>query len=190
VHSRLAPSLIVLRGNSASGKTSVAREVRHRYGRGCALVEQDYLRRVILREHDSSQVPGIAPDFIDNTVRFALSRGYHVVLEGILADARYGPVLRALVAGHRGPSHVFYLDVSLAETLRRHRSRPLGAEVADQLLHEWYLPFDTLGVAGERVIPESSTFEESVTTVLDSLADAPANTPCPVLCPRCRAERG
>jgi uridine kinase len=33
--------LIVIRGNSGSGKSSVAREVRHRYGRGCALVEQD-----------------------------------------------------------------------------------------------------------------------------------------------------
>lgn len=107
----------MLRGNATSGKTSVARAARRRYGRGCALVEQDYLRRIILREHDSSKVP-------------------------------------------------------------------------DALLHEWYLPLDLLGVDGERVIPESSTFEQSVTTVVDSLADAPAQTPCPVLCPRCPAERG
>jgi hypothetical protein len=164
----------------------VAREVRRLYGRGCALVEQDYLRRIILREHDSSQTPGIAPDFIDNMVRFALSRGYHVLLEGILVEARYGPTLRRLVAEHRGPSHVFYFEVSLAETIRRHRGRPLGAEVADELLHEWYVPSDTLGTDGERVIPESSSFEESVTTVLHSLDGVPAQTPCPTLCPRCQ----
>ena len=33
------PTLVVIRGNSGSGKTSTAREVRRRYGRGVALVE-------------------------------------------------------------------------------------------------------------------------------------------------------
>ena len=47
-----ATRLIVLRGNSGSGKSTVARAVRERYGRGCALVEQDYLRRIVLRELD------------------------------------------------------------------------------------------------------------------------------------------
>jgi guanylate kinase len=31
--------LIVVRGNSGAGKSSVARELRRRHGRGCALVE-------------------------------------------------------------------------------------------------------------------------------------------------------
>lgn len=47
--------LIVLRGNSASGKSSVAAAVRERYSRGVALVSQDTLRREVLRERD---VPG------------------------------------------------------------------------------------------------------------------------------------
>ncbi len=45
-----ATRLIVLRGNSGSGKSTVARAVRERYGRGCAPVEQDYLREIVLRE--------------------------------------------------------------------------------------------------------------------------------------------
>ena len=44
--------LIVLRGNSASGKSSVAAGLREKYGRGLALVGQDNLRRVVLRERD------------------------------------------------------------------------------------------------------------------------------------------
>ena len=39
--------LIVLRGNSGSGKSSVAAGVRARYGRGIALVGQDNLRRFV-----------------------------------------------------------------------------------------------------------------------------------------------
>jgi len=40
--------LILLRGNSGSGKSTIARAVRDRYSRGLALVEQDYLRRIVL----------------------------------------------------------------------------------------------------------------------------------------------
>jgi hypothetical protein len=41
--------LIVLRGNSASGKSSVAAGLRDRFGRGLALVGRDNLRRIVLR---------------------------------------------------------------------------------------------------------------------------------------------
>jgi len=44
--------LIVLRGNSGSGKSTTARALRERFGRRLAWVEQDYLRRVVLKEHD------------------------------------------------------------------------------------------------------------------------------------------
>lgn len=43
---------VVLRGNSASGKSSVAAGLRERFGRGLALVSQDNLRRIVLRERD------------------------------------------------------------------------------------------------------------------------------------------
>jgi predicted kinase len=112
--------LVVIRGNSGSGKTTIAREVRRRYGRGCALIEQDQCRRIVLREHEGAGFDPVAPQFIADAVRSALRLGYHVLLEGILYAEFYGTVLRRLMAEHRGPSHVFYLDVPLAETLRRH----------------------------------------------------------------------
>lgn len=105
--------LIVIRGNSGSGKSSVAREVRRRYGRGCALIEQDYLRRIVLREHDTTGLDGLAPQLIGANAKLALDNGYHVVLEGILFSGRYRTMLGELIAGHPGPSHLYYLDVSL-----------------------------------------------------------------------------
>lgn len=95
---------MVLRGNSASGKSSVAAGLRERYGRGIALVGQDNLRREVLREHD---IPGGANiGLIDLTVRHALAHGFHVVLEGILSVAHDGDMLSALLADHpgRGPA--------------------------------------------------------------------------------------
>jgi len=151
--------LIIIRGNSGSGKSTVARRLQRGYGRGCALVEQDYLRRIVLRERD---VPGgIAPALIEQTVRFALDHHYHAVLEGILFRDKYGPMLTALRRAHRGRTSVFYLDVSLAETLRRHATRPQATEFTPANMRAWYVPRDLLGVDDEQVVPESSTLDET-----------------------------
>jgi predicted kinase len=153
-------TLIVIRGNSGSGKSTIARRLQRGHGRGCALIEQDYLRRIVLRERDNPG--GIAPALIDQTTRFALAHGYHAVLEGILHRDKYGPMLTALIDWHRGRTAVFYLDVSLTETLRRHATRPQANEFTTDDMRGWYAPRDLLGVAGEHVIPESSPLDETV----------------------------
>ena len=183
-------TLVILRGNSGSGKTSVARAVRDAYGRGAALLEQDYLRRVILREHDGSASTGIAPEFITNAAAFALANGYHVILEGILHTARYADAVLKLIKDHDGPSFVYYLDVSLAETLRRHATRPQATEFDPDQMREWYIDHDVLGTPGEHIIGESSTFTQTVGHVLHSsrLTETPAVTYCPTACARCLTE--
>jgi predicted kinase len=185
------PTLVIIRGNSGSGKTTTAREVRRRYGRGCALLEQDYLRRVLLREHDSSSTGVVAPEFIAATARSALSVGYHVVLEGILHSDRYGAVLRRLMNEHPGPTSVYYFDVSFEETARRHRGRDEPIPVTPAEMREWYAARDLLGVADERVLDEHVGFEDAVTLILheSGLGRAAALTPCPARCPRCQGER-
>jgi predicted kinase len=155
--------LVIIRGNSGSGKSSIARRLRHGYGRGCALVEQDHLRRIVLRERD--RPGGLAPHLIEATVRFALDHGYHVILEGILHSGRYGAMLRRLRRDHLGRTGVFYLDVSLAETLRRHATRPQATEFTPEEMRGWYAPGDTLGVEGERVLPETTTLDEAVALI-------------------------
>jgi adenylate kinase family enzyme len=159
--------LIILRGNSGSGKSTIARTVRQRYGRGCALVEQDYLRRIVLRERD---VPGgHAPALIDRTVRFALDIGYHVICEGILHAARYRPVLTALHAAHCGTTSVFYLSASLDETLRRHCGRPQHNEFTTDDMRGWYVDNDLLGLPDECVIDEQTSLDEAVEIVSSRL---------------------
>jgi predicted kinase len=152
--------LVVIRGNSGSGKSSIAKAVRLRYGRGCALVEQDYFRRVVLRELDKPG--GLAPQFIEHNVRYLLDHGRHVVLEGIFWSGRYAGMLRELLRCHRGFSSVFYLDISFEETLRRHQTRPQVSEFGPEEMRRWFNPDDVLGVPGEHLIGEESAFEDSV----------------------------
>jgi predicted kinase len=183
--------LVVVRGNSGSGKSTAAETVRRRFGRGCALVEQDYVRRVLLREHRDAE-GAIAPAFLTMIAREALGRGYHVVLEGILDAAGHGAALRELIAGHDGPSAVFYLDVSFAETVRRHRGRAEATGFTERHMRDSYRPRDLLGAPGEHVIPETAGPDDVVATIMHAggLDRVGPLTPCPVRCPRCADKRG
>lgn len=158
--------LICIRGNSGSGKSTIARQLRRRHGRGCALVEQDHLRRILLRERDKPG--GLAPALIEQNVRFCLDHGYHVVLDGILHTSRYRDMLTRLRDSHRGTSRFFYLDVTLPETLRRHTTRPEASEFTCENMISWYSPRDILGWPDELVIDETSPIEDTITAIVTS----------------------
>jgi hypothetical protein len=152
--------LIVIRGNSASGKSAVAAEIRRRHGRGLAIVGQDNLRRQVLRERD---VPGGANiALIDLTARFALDHGFHVIVEGILYADHYGPMLTALIADQARLARAYYLDVPWTETLRRHATKPQAAEYGESQMRGWYRERDLLPGDLEQVIPAASSLDDTV----------------------------
>jgi predicted kinase len=168
--------LIVVRGNSGSGKSTVAKELREAYGRGVAWVSQDLIRRNILKEKDRAGGVNIA--LIDLVARYSLDKGYHVVLDGIFHADRYETMLAGLAGDHLGVSRFYYLDVSLEETFRRHATRPLAAEVSPDQMRDWYRRRDLLGGIRERIISEASTLAQTTALILADtellLADRPA----------------
>jgi predicted kinase len=168
--------LIVVRGNSGSGKSTVATALREAYGRGIAWVSQDLIRRNILKEKDRPDGANIG--LIDLIARYSLDNGYHVVLDGIFYADRYESMVAGLARDHLGMSRFYYLDVSLEETFRRHATRPLAAEVSPDQMRDWYRPRDLLGEIRERIIPETSTLAQTTALILADTqllqADRPA----------------
>ena len=158
-------TLIVLRGNSGSGKSSVSHALRDAFGRGLAWVSQDLIRRIILKEKDAPG--GVNIGLIDQVARYCLDHGQQVVLDGILYADRYEETLAGLNRDHLGSSHFYYLDVSLDETLRRHATRPQANEFGPDDMRGWYCQHDLLSSIYERVIPETSTLEQTVKLILE-----------------------
>lgn len=156
--------LIVLRGNSGSGKSTVAKALREAYGGGVAWISQDLIRRTILGERDRPGGANIG--LIDEVTRYSLDHGYHVVLDGILHADRYEPMLTSLARDHLGMSRFYYLDVSIAETLRRHATRPQAAEFGADDMRGWYRPRDLLSGIRECILPETSTLQETTSLIL------------------------
>ncbi len=162
------PRLIIIRGNSGSGKSTLAAELRLHTGRKCALVGQDMLRRVILKEKEIEGNDNI--DLIEQTVRFALGRGYDVVLEGIFARSRYGPMLGRL-ANSSPFTYAYYVDVSFEETLCRHASKPNAHEFGEKEMRGWWLENDVLGFPGEKRLGVELSFEESIGLIVSEIGN-------------------
>ncbi|MGC4940995.1 AAA family ATPase [Kribbella sp. DT2] len=144
--------LIVLRGPSGSGKTSTARQLRARLGRGTAIVEQDQIRRVLLWERDLPGNPSI--ELIGLNARYALDHGYDVIVEGIMSADRYGGMLRALTADHRGTTVHYFFDIPFEETVVRHATRSWAHNVSAEMMRGWYEPGDLLPGVDQHVFDQ------------------------------------
>ena len=170
---------MIVRGNSATGKSSVARTLRERHGPGLAWVSQDLLRRTVLGERDTPDGNNIG--LIDQTVRYALDHGFHVVLDGILHPPHYAPMLHALVRAHRGVTTAYYLDADFAETVRRHATKPEHAEYGEEQLLQWFHDQNLVDGLAERVIEQRSTLAQTVDRILaeTGLNDGPQRVGAP-----------
>lgn len=79
--------LIILRGNSGSGKTTTGKALQRKFGHGTMLISQDVVRREILFVKDGSN-----PEASQLLLELALYGKNHcniVILEGILNSKWY-----------------------------------------------------------------------------------------------------
>jgi len=178
--------LVVLRGNSGSGKSTVARIVRAQlrpgpvdltrdyYRNNVALIEQDYIRREMLGENDRSNALNI--NVINLTARAALNDGFDVVIEGILFAERYANMLRALTRDHQGVTRHWYFAAALEVTLDRHQQRPLGATVPGANLREWYRADDLLPRVEQQLVPEDWSAQYAADQIVSSVLSHAAAT--------------
>ena len=152
---------MVVRGNSGSGKSTVARALRS--GADVVWVSQDLLRREVLGARD---VPGgLTVDLVDAAARFALDRGCNVVVDGILGASKYGAMLRCLARDHLGVTRAYLLDVPFEETVRRHATKPVADDFGEAELRDWYHPTPLVPGLDETVVGPESSAERTASSI-------------------------
>lgn len=129
-------------------------------GRKTAYIEQDYFRRIVLKEKDVAG--GFNIRFIKKTVLFLLDSGHDVIMEGIFDKGRYQAMFEEITGKHSLENFFFYFDISLEETIRRHNTKPNRNAFGEKELRAWYKEKDFLSCVEEEIIPESSNAEETV----------------------------
>jgi predicted kinase len=157
-------TLIVLRGNSGSGKTTVARALQRQRGRDrLAVISQDVVRREVLWANDRPGNPAIG--LIDLMARYALDQGFSVVVEGILHPERYGDMLNGLAQDHHGTSLAYFWNVPFEETLRRHATKPKATEFGEAEMCEWWYGAAYVDGLSETSIGAEDTLDDALVRI-------------------------
>lgn len=167
--------LVILRGDSASGKTTTAIAVRAVLGPRVALIHQDYVRREMLHDADRSRRARDASVLIVGAARQALDLGYDVILDGIFNLRDYSGPFQQLHDDHRGQTRIYQFDIGFEETLRRHAQRPLSGEFGEDELREWYDGWQPLPWYDEHRVGAETSLEDLVSTIVRDFGERPSD---------------
>ena len=135
--------LVIIRGNSGSGKTSLAKKLQNHFGRGTLVISQDLVRRETLKEK-------VEPDnlsiFLTETIaHYGHEHDLLVIVEGFYETDIYGDMLERLRQLFDNKVFASYYDLTFKETVRRHATRSKVAEFSPADMKCWWLDKDVLG---------------------------------------------
>ncbi|TQR12941.1 kinase [Psychrobacillus soli] len=159
--------LIIIRGNSGSGKTTTAKSLQNHLGRGTLLVSQDVVRREMLKVHDREG--NLSIDLIRQIAEYGKDKCEFVIVEGILNKSRYGEMLNNLIQFYNEKTYTFYFDLSFEETIIRHNSRSKKMDFGEDSLRAWWNPSDYLGVDGEKILTDDMSHNDVLNLIVNQL---------------------
>ena len=157
--------LIILRGNSGSGKTTVAKLLFDHFHADAMLVSQDVVRRTMLRVKDVPDNPAI--ELIYRLCSYGNQLNKIVILEGILRRDIYGDMLTKLISDFNGLARVYYLDIPFGETLRRHATKPNAHEFGEVKMRQWWRSNDVLGVKEEQIFNAEMSADDMLKNIVN-----------------------
>ena len=134
------PKIVIIRGNSGSGKTTVAKELQKILGHGTMLISQDVIRREIMYVRDRPNNKAIG--LLHTLATYAFENCDIAILEGILYLKFYEKLLVSICDMYAGNVHAYYFDLPFEETLKRHLQKPVAGDYGEPELRKWWAEKD------------------------------------------------
>lgn len=153
--------LVILRGNSGSGKTTVAKMLQERFGPNTMLISHDMIRMQMLHVWSAEGVRKSLPLMIE-LLRYGRRNSEITILEGILPSKEYKPLFEVALEEYRENIFSYYYDISFEETLRRHQTKPNRDEFGEVDMRRWWKEKDFLEIIPQTVLNEDVSLRETV----------------------------
>lgn len=153
--------LIILRGNSGSGKTSVAKALQEKFGANTMLLSHDMIRMNILHVWGQMGIEKSEPLMID-LLRYGRKNSEVTIMEGILPAKEYNRLFKTAVDEFGQNIFAYYYDIPFDETLRRHSTKPNRNEFGEADMRRWWREKDYLPMIAERRLSEELRLDEVV----------------------------
>lgn len=162
------PKLIVLRGNSGSGKTTVAKALQEKLGSNTMLISHDMIRMQVLHTRGKEGAERSLPLMIA-LMRYGRKNSEFSIVEGILPVVDYLPLFETAVQEYGENIFAYYYDLPFEETLLRHATKPNQAEFGEVEMRRWWQEKDFLPNIRETVFQKDLGFSEAVQQIYDDV---------------------
>lgn len=159
--------LIIIRGNSGSGKSSVARGLQKRIGRNTLMLAQDTVRREMLLARDGYDTAALP--LLIALLRYGYENNEVVVLEGILHSQWYKQLFETAVQLFGEDIYAYYYDLPFEETLKRHETKPQKLEFGETEMRRWWNEKDFIGIIPEKTITKNVSLEAAIDMILSDI---------------------
>ena len=153
--------LIILRGNSGSGKTTVAKLLQEKFGPNTMLISHDMIRMQILHVRSTEGIRKSQPLMI-NLLKYGRCNSEITILEGILPSRDYRQLFETALEEYAGDICSYYYDLPFEETLRRHATKPNRNEFGETEMRRWWQEKDYLSNIPQTILREDISPEAAV----------------------------
>lgn len=161
-------ALIIIRGNSGSGKSSVAKALQKKLGRNTLVIPQDTVRREMLWAHDGKDTAALP--LLITLLNYGHAHCEYVILEGILNADWYRPLFESAVKLFKSRIFAYYYDISFEETLKRHQTKEKKSEFGETEMRQWWNEKDFIQIIPEKVFKEDVSLEDAVNTIMKEVS--------------------
>ena len=160
--------LIILRGNSGSGKTTVAKELQNRFGRNTMIISQDMVRREMLKVKDGENTQAIP--LMKELLIYGNNHSDVVILEGIMYADWYKPLFELAARLYGSNIYAYYFDLTFEETLKRHQTKPNCHEFGEEAMRRWWREKDFSDILNEVSITAEKSMDSIVNNIYDTVS--------------------
>jgi predicted kinase len=155
------PKLVILRGNSGSGKTTVAKMLQEKFGPNTMRLSHDMIRMEILHVWSSEGVTKSLPLMIE-LLRYGRRNSEITIMEGILPAKEYRRLFETAVEEYGSEIFAYYYDLPFEETMRRHVTKPNRNDFGEVEMRRWWKEKDLLNFIPETILTQELSLEETV----------------------------
>lgn len=161
--------LVIIRGNSGSGKTTVAKGLQKKLGHGTMLISQDVVRREMLYVKDGEKPK--AEELLFQLAMYGKNNCDVVILEGILNSKWYNNLFERLLNEFESNIFAYYFDIPFEETLERHKQKPNAHEFGEAEMREWWHEKDLLQCIPETLLGQELEKDEIVNMMYEKVTE-------------------
>ena len=156
--------LIILRGNSGSGKTTVANILQEKFGPNTMLISHDMVRMEILHVWSKEGIEKSQPLMIE-LLKYGKRNSEITIMEGILDSKEYAPLFNVAIEEYGNEIYSYYWDIPFEETLNRHKTKPNCNDFGEEEMRRWWREKDYLATIPQKILDKNLSLEDAVNLI-------------------------